>query len=123
MLKCFRQKGLIKARGRARSDSTHVLAAIQQLNRIECVAETLRHVLNELATVAPEWLSKQVSRDWFDRYSYRLEQSRLPPTKQEQQQLALAFLKLSVPSGYDNLVTSVWRRLICNTSLQPQLST
>jgi transposase len=89
MLKCFKQKGLIKARGKARTDSTHVLAAIHQLNRIECVAETLRHVLNELATVAPEWLSKQVSRDWFDRYSSRLEQSRLPPTKQEQQQLAI----------------------------------
>lgn len=90
MLKCFVQKGLIKARGKARTDSTHVLAAIHQLNRIECVAETLRHALNELATVAPEWLSKQVSRDWFDRYGSRLEQSRLPQTKQEQQQLAIA---------------------------------
>jgi hypothetical protein len=63
MLKCFRQKGLIKARGKARTDSTHVLAAIGQLNRIECVAETLRHALNELASVAPEWLIKQVSGD------------------------------------------------------------
>jgi transposase len=90
MLKCFRQKGLIKARGRARTDSTHVLAAIHQLNRIECVAETLRHALNELATVAPEWLLKQVSTDWFDRYGSRLEQSRLPQTKPEQQQLAIA---------------------------------
>jgi len=41
MLKCFRRKGLIKVRGRARTDSTHVLAAIHQLNRIECVAETM----------------------------------------------------------------------------------
>jgi transposase len=89
MLKCFRQKGLIKARGKARTDSTHVLAAIGQLNRIECVAETLRHALNELASVAPEWLLKQVSGDWFERYGSRLEQSRLPQTKQQQQQLAL----------------------------------
>ena len=83
------QKGLIKARGKARTDSTHVLAAIHQLNRIECVAETLRHALNELASMAPEWLKKQVSRDWFDRYGSRLEQSRLPQTKQQQQQLAI----------------------------------
>jgi hypothetical protein len=66
------------------------LAAIDQLNRIECVAETLRHALNKLATVAPEWLLKQVSVEWFDRYSSRLEQSRLPQTKLEQQQLAIA---------------------------------
>lgn len=90
MLKCFVQKGLIKTRGKARTDSTHVLAAIHQLNRIECVAQTLRHALNELASIAPEWLKKQVSRDWFERYGSRLEQSRLPQTKQQQQQLALA---------------------------------
>jgi len=48
MLRSFVQKGLINARGKARTDSTHVLAAIHQLNRIECVAETLRHALNEL---------------------------------------------------------------------------
>jgi transposase len=83
------QKGLIKARGKARTESTHVLAAIHQLNRIECVAQTLRHALNELATVAPEWLQKQVSVDWFDRYGSRWEQSRLPQTKQQQQQLAI----------------------------------
>ncbi len=60
------------------------------MNRIECVAQTLRHALNELATVAPEWLLKQASVDWFDRYGSRLEHSRLPQTKQQQQQLAIA---------------------------------
>jgi transposase len=90
MLRSFVQKGLINARGKARTDSTHVLAAIHQLNRIECVAETLRHALNELVSIAPEWLKKQVSIDWFDRYGSRLEQSRLPQTKQQQQQLAIA---------------------------------
>ena len=33
-----------------------MLAAIRVLNRLELVAETLRAALNELATVAPEWL-------------------------------------------------------------------
>ena len=36
-------RGWLKARGRQRTDSTHVLAAIQSLSRLECVAETLRH--------------------------------------------------------------------------------
>lgn len=88
MLKCFRQKGLIKTKGQVRTDSTHVLAAIARLNRLECVAETLRHALNQLATFAPDWLLEQVSVDWFDRYGAKLESSRLPRTQSQQQQLA-----------------------------------
>jgi len=51
--------GLLKKRGRARTDSTHILAAIRALNRLECVGETLRHALNTLATVAPDWLGSR----------------------------------------------------------------
>lgn len=44
------------ARGKQRTDSTHVLAKIRALNRVLCVGETLRHALNCLALVAPDWL-------------------------------------------------------------------
>jgi transposase len=91
LLEQCQQQGWIKTRGKARTDSTHVLAAIRQLNRIECCGETLRRVLNDLATVAPEWLLAQVSLDWFDRYAARFEQYRLPKAKAAQQQLALTF--------------------------------
>src|SRR3954453_17468244 len=37
-----RELGLLKARGRQRSDTTHELAAIRTLNRLELVGETLR---------------------------------------------------------------------------------
>src|SRR4029453_9607836 len=47
---------LLKAGGRQRTDSTHVLAAARAMNRIECVHETLRHALDVLALAAPEWL-------------------------------------------------------------------
>src|SRR5918911_555462 len=50
MLTLFREQGLIKAKGSMRTDSTHVLAAIAVLNRLECVGETLRHARNVLAT-------------------------------------------------------------------------
>ena len=43
--------GLLKARGQQRTASTHVLAAIRVMHRLELVAETLRATLNELATV------------------------------------------------------------------------
>src|SRR6266705_3887049 len=69
---------MLKARSKQRTDSTHVLAAIRTLNRLECVGETLRAALNTLASIAPEWLREQVAPEWFDRYSTRIEDSRLP---------------------------------------------
>jgi len=78
MLQRFRERGLLKARGRQRTDSTHVLAAVRRLNRLECVGETLRAALNALAVVVPEWLREQVTPDWFERYGVRFEQYRLP---------------------------------------------
>ncbi len=56
MLTLLRDQGLLNATGRQRTDSTHVLAAVQTLNRLECVGETRRHALNVLATAAPAWL-------------------------------------------------------------------
>jgi transposase len=47
---------LLKTRGKRRTDSTHILANVRELNRIEFVSETLRAALNDLATAAPEWL-------------------------------------------------------------------
>ena len=49
LLEQFRERGWIKARGKQRTDSTHVLAAIRTLRRLECVGETIRQTLNILA--------------------------------------------------------------------------
>jgi transposase len=57
MLELLRDKKLLKARGKQRTDSTHVLASIRVMNRLEMVVETMRAALNQLATVAPEWLT------------------------------------------------------------------
>jgi len=88
VLACLKDHGFVKARGRQRTDSTHVLAAIHVLNRLECVAETLRHALNVLAVAAPDWLQSWVPTDWFDRYGQRLQDYRLPKGKEERQALA-----------------------------------
>jgi transposase len=73
--------GLLTARGQQRTDSTHVLAAIRVLNRLELVAETLRAALNALATVAPAWRQAVSPLAWYERYSRRIEESRLPKAK------------------------------------------
>ena len=78
LLERCRTMGLLKARGQQRTDSTHVLAAIRVMNRLELVAETLRAALNELATVAPAWLQAMAPLAWYERYGKRIEDTRLP---------------------------------------------
>src|SRR6266705_1238644 len=78
LLERCRALGWLKARGSQRTDSTHVLAAIRVLNRLELVAETLRAALNAVATVAPDWLQAVTPLAWYERYSRRIEESRLP---------------------------------------------
>src|SRR5467141_1587653 len=78
LLERCRALGLLTARGRQRTDSTHVLAALRVLNRLELVAETLRAALNALATVAPAWLQAVTPLAWYERSSRRIEESRLP---------------------------------------------
>ncbi|MGB3206883.1 MAG: transposase [Crinalium sp.] len=78
LLEKCQQLGWLKARGKQRTDSTHVLGAIRTLNRLECVGETLRAALNALAVVAPDWLLGQVDSEWFERYSRPVEEYRLP---------------------------------------------
>jgi transposase len=56
LLELCKSRGWLKARGRQRTASTHVRASIRDLNRLECAGETLRHTLNVLAEVAPDWL-------------------------------------------------------------------
>jgi transposase len=78
MLEACKDRGLLTSRARQRTDSTHVLAATRDLNRLELVGETLRAALNALATVAPGWLCPQSPQEWFDRYAARVEETRLP---------------------------------------------
>jgi transposase len=64
LLQRLRDHGLVKAKGRQRTDSTHVLAAVRGLNRLERVGETVRAALNELAVVAPDWLQALAPPVW-----------------------------------------------------------
>ena len=82
------ERGLLKARGKQRTDSTHVLAAVRMLNRLETVGETLRHALNVLAEVAPDWLLEQAPPEWYERYATRMDNYRFPKEEPKRQALA-----------------------------------
>ncbi len=83
-----RAAGLVKPRGRQRTDSTAVLAAVRALNRLDLVGETLRQALEALAVVAPEWLRAQAPADWYDRYGARIETARRSLSQAERDALA-----------------------------------
>ena len=88
LLDHFKTQGLLKARGQQRTDSTHVLAAIRTLNRLECIGETMRHALETLAVVSPAWLRPLVPPEWKERYEHRIQEYRLPKSQTERQALA-----------------------------------
>src|ERR671929_1140238 len=89
MLERFKARGLVRARGKQRTDSTHVLAAVHDLHLLELVAETLRATLDDLAAVVPTWLRRIARPDWFERYGRRIEDYRLPKRRDEREALAL----------------------------------
>lgn len=88
LLEQFRELGWVKARGKQRTDSTHVLAAVRTLRRLECVGETMRHALNVLSEVAPEWLLVHMDPAWAERYEKRFSDFRLPKDEKKRTELA-----------------------------------
>src|SRR5439155_22210685 len=61
LLEVCKQRGWLKAGGKQRTDSTHVLARVRSLSNLECVGETLRAALDDLASLAPDWLVRHIS--------------------------------------------------------------
>jgi transposase len=90
VLEACRARGLLKARGQQRTDSTHVLAAVRELNRLELLGETLRAALNAVATANPDWLRALAPPVWYERYSRRIEDLRLPKPRARPMQARLA---------------------------------
>ena len=88
LLDLCKERGWLKAGGKQRSDSTHVLAQARSLSNLECVGETLRAALNDLARIDAEWLAQHISAEWLERYGHRIENYRLP--KADSQRRALA---------------------------------
>jgi transposase len=57
--------GLVKAGGKQRTDSTHVVAAVAALNRLELAGESVRAAVEALAAAHPAWLEQRICvEDW-----------------------------------------------------------
>jgi transposase len=81
--------GVVKAGGRQRTDSTHVLAAVRAVNRLEFLTETLRAALEALSAAAPDWLATHIDAEWVQRYGARADSYRLPQGEDKRTKLAV----------------------------------
>ncbi|WP_338674350.1 transposase [Streptomyces sp. SCSIO 30461] len=93
LLAVLKEKGLVKAGGKQRTDSTHVLAAVRELNRLELAGETVRAALEALSAAAPDWVAQMLDiAGWNRRYGRRIDANWRPPGSQTQRdQLALDY--------------------------------
>ena len=64
----LKEAGLVRERTTQRTDSTHVLAAVRDLTRLELVTEAVRAALEELARTADHALEGLVDDNWGRRY-------------------------------------------------------
>ena len=109
-----RELGLLKSRGRQRTDSPPVLAAVRMRNRLERVGETLRATLHVLAVVAPEWVQRVAEPPWFERYGSRVENDDWPKTEAARKELAqrIGVDGQRVLHAIDAATDQAWRRQV-----------
>ena len=87
-------EGLVKARGKQRTDSTHVIAAVRALHAIELAGESVRAALEALAAASPDWLAGRLCvSDWTARYGARVDSWRLPAGKRERDELIIEYAR------------------------------
>ncbi|HXZ69726.1 MAG TPA: transposase [Streptosporangiaceae bacterium] len=86
--------GLVEAGGKQRTDSTHVVAAVAALNRLELAGESVRAALEALAAAHPGWLEQRICvPDWTRRYGTPMTSWRPPASKAKQDELAIAYAR------------------------------
>ena len=86
------EQGLIGPGGKARTDSTHVISAVRDLNRLELAGESVRACAEALAAAAPDWLAAVIdTADWARRYGARIDTWRLPTSATKRADLAAAY--------------------------------
>lgn len=92
LLEHCKVEGLVVAGGKQRTDSTHVISAVRDLNRLELAGESVRAALEALAVAAPSWLAGQVDvAEFAHRYGPRVDGWRMPSSQTKRDRLAQVF--------------------------------
>ncbi|MFF1651288.1 transposase [Streptomyces sp. NPDC058240] len=101
----LKEAGLVRERTTQRTDSTHVLAAVRDLTRLELVTEAVRAVLEEVARAASHLLTGLVNEDWGRRYGRPVRLGK-NPTRPKTRILAAQVTETRA-SGSANVITDV----------------
>jgi transposase len=72
----IRAMGLVKERGKQRSDSIAMLVKVRRLSRIEMVVETLRLAVVALVEANREWCEEVIPPSWEEKYGERFVRQR-----------------------------------------------
>ncbi|MEW1842215.1 IS1182 family transposase [Nonomuraea angiospora] len=92
LLSALQERGLLAAGGKQRTDSTHVISAVRDVNRVELAGECVRAALEALAVAAPGWVRQVLEvPGWADRYELRADSWRMPTSKSKQEELARVY--------------------------------
>jgi transposase len=97
------EQGLLSSRGKQRTDSTHVIAAVRQLNQVELVGESVRACVEALAAADPDWAADVLDAGWQRRYGARVDSWRMPTSKTKRVALGADFAR----DGFA-LLRTVW---------------
>lgn len=71
LVQAFRAKGLIKERGKQRSDSIAMLSKVRRLSRLELVVESLRLAVGAVLKANRAWGEAVIPPSWEQRYGAR----------------------------------------------------
>jgi len=100
------EAGLVTAGGKQRTDSTHVVAAVAALNRLELAGQSVRAVLEALSAAHPGWLAQRICvGDFTRRYGTPMTSWRPPLSQAKRDELAIAYAR----DGY-RLLEAVYDR-------------
>jgi transposase len=86
--------GLVKEGGKQRTDSTHVVAAVAALNRLELAGESVRAALEALTAAHPDWVEQRICvSDFARRYGTPMTSWRPPASQARRDELAIAYAR------------------------------
>ena len=107
--------GLVKAGGKQRTDSTHVVAAVAALNRLELAGESVRAALEALSAAHPDWLAQRICvSDFTRRYGIPVTSWRPPLPEAKRDELAVAYARdgYALPEAAYDSSSPAWLREI-----------
>ncbi|MFE5584905.1 transposase, partial [Kitasatospora sp. NPDC056531] len=94
LLARLKELGLLKEGGKQRTDSTHVVSAVRDLNRLELAGESVRAAVQALTAAAPHWVAAVLDvPGWSRRYDTRIDSFRMPSSQVKRDQLAITYAR------------------------------